>query len=55
MELDSRMELTILNPMSDLRKLYLPLRTLLLLHSRACGSSVSRLAKIEALPLKTRT
>ena len=55
MELDSRMELIILNPMSDLRKLYLPLRTLLLLHSRACGSSVSRLAKIEALPLKTRT
>ena len=55
MELDSRMELSIKNAMSNLGKLYLPLRTLLLLHSRACGSSVSRLAKVEALPLKTRT
>ena len=55
MELDSQMDLSILNPMNDFRKLYLPLRTLLLLHSRACGSSVPRLAKVEALPLKTRT
>ncbi len=55
MELDSQMDLIIVNLKSDLRKLYLPLRTLLLLHSRACGSSVPRLAKVEALPLKTRT
>ena len=55
MELDSRMDLIRLNPTSDFWKLNLPLRTLLLLHSRACGSSVSRLAKVEALFLKTRT
>ena len=34
MELDSPMELIIVNLMSDLRKLYLPLRKLLLLPSR---------------------